>query len=155
KRFARDDEVSRLIPFSVWRARVSVLLEFPKRCERLPHFGGIDTGAIGLLAVETVIDRIASFASNNCLKQIGNLEFISALCDRDVTSGLDLVKNSPEIVQRFPRLWVDTDSVCNVLIIVDHPVDVNTDRSFHDFAINGNVLQYRGRKVLKHVVVLI
>jgi hypothetical protein len=45
-----------------------VLLDFPKRYECLPHFGGIDTGAIGLPAVEAVIDRVAGFASNNCLK---------------------------------------------------------------------------------------
>ena len=79
-----------------------MLLNLAEASERLAHLRRVDRGAVHLAAIELVVDRVAGLRRDDGLQQVGDLELVAALRDRDEARRLHLVEVGEEIVHRLP-----------------------------------------------------
>ena len=122
--------------------------DLAERLDRLLHRGLIEHGLVGRAGVEAIVDVRAGDRGEQRVERVAGLEGVAADGDEGVAGVVDLLLVGPHVVERCPLGRIDARRLGDLLVVVDHAVDVHGDRDLEHLAVDGDRVEHRLREGL-------
>ena len=143
QRVAGDDGVGGVVPGAVDPAFVGLRGDLAERLDRLAQARLVEDRLVRRAVVEAVVDVRTGDRREQRMERVAGLEGVAADGDEGVAGVVHLLLVGPHVVERGPLGRIDAGRVGDLLVVVDHAVDMDGGRDLQHLAVDGDGVEHR------------